>query len=61
MGVVEGGRRIDTHSGAGIFRIIFGIQVESASLVICSFMNIDVTDSFMMEQVVYLKWLLICN
>ena len=59
--VVNGGKRLETHSGVGIFRIIFGIQVESACLAVCSFLNIDVTDSLMMEQVVCLKLLLICN
>ena len=61
MGVVEGGRRLDTHSGVGIFRIIFGIQVESACLAVCSLLNIDVTDSLMIDQVICLKLLLICN
>ena len=61
MGVVDGVRRLKTHCGVGIFRLIFGIQVESACLAVYSLSNIDVTDSLMMEQVVYLKSLLICN
>ena len=61
MGVVDGGRRLETHSGVGIFRIIFGIQVQSACLAGCSFSNIDITDSLMMEKVLCLKLLLICN
>ena len=61
VGVVKGGRRLETYSGVGIFERIFGIQVESASLAVCSLLNIDVTDSLMMEQVVCLKLLLICN
>ena len=44
MGVVDGDRSLDTHSGVEIFRTILGIQVESASLVVCSLLNIDVID-----------------
>ena len=61
LGVIDGGRRFKTHGGVGIFRIIFGIQIESAYLAVCRLLNIDVSDSLMMEQVVYLKLLLICN
>ena len=61
MGVVDGSRRLETHSGVGIFRIIFGIQVESACLAVCSFLNIDATNSLMTEQVVCLNFLLFCN
>ena len=49
MGVVDRGRRIETHCGVGIFRIILGIQVESAYLTVCSLLHIDVTDSLRME------------
>ena len=61
MGVVDEGRRLETHSELGIFRTTFRIEVESECLYIYSFLNIDVTDSLMMEQVVCLKLLLICN
>ena len=61
MGVVDGGRSLKTYGGVGIFKIIFGIQVESSCLAVCSLLNIDVADSLMMEQVVCLKLLLICN
>ena len=61
MDVVDGSRNLKTHSGVGIFRIIFGIKVELSSLAVCSLLNIYVTDSLMMEQVVCLKVLLICN
>ena len=61
MGVVDGGRRLETHSVVRIFRIIFGIQVESTCLAFFSLLNIDVTDSLIMEQVVCRKLLLICN
>ena len=53
MGVVDGGRRLETHSGVGISRIIFEIQVESACLAVCSLLHIDVTDSLMMDQVFF--------
>ena len=45
MGVVDGRRRLETNSGVGIFRIIFGIQVESTCLAVYCFSNIEVTDS----------------
>ena len=61
MVVVDGGRRLKPHSGVGIFRIIFGIQVESACLVVCSLLNIDITDLLMTEQMICLKLFLICN
>ena len=61
LGVVDGGRRLETLSVVGIFRIIFGIQVELACLSVCSFLNIDVTDSLMMDQVFCLKLFLICK
>ena len=32
MGVIDEGRRLETHSGVGIFGIIFGIQLELACL-----------------------------
>ena len=58
MGVVDGGSRLETHGGVGIFRITFGIQVESAYLAFCSLLNIDVTNLLMMEQMVCPKLLL---
>ena len=61
MDVVDGDKRLETHSGVGIFRVIFGIRVESACLAFCSLLNIDVNDSLMMDQVVFLKLSLICN
>ena len=59
IGMIEGGRRLDTYSGVGIFIIIFGIQVESVPLAVCSLLNIDVTNSLIMEQVVCLTLLLL--
>ena len=58
MGVVDERRRLDTYFGVVIFRIILGIQVESACLAVCSLLNIDVTDSLMMDQVICTKMLL---
>ena len=49
MGVADGVRILETYDGVGIFRIIFGIQVESARLSVYSLLNIDVTNSLMME------------
>ena len=50
--IIDGGRRLVTHCGVDIFRIFFGIQVESACLAVCSLLNTDVTDSLMLEHVV---------
>ena len=50
IGVVDGGRRLETRCGVGIFRIILGIQIKSACLAACSLLNVDVTDSLMMGQ-----------
>ena len=61
MGFVDGGRRLETHYGVGILRIILGIQVKSVCLVVCSLLNIDVTNSLMMEQVVCPKLLFFVN
>ena len=61
IGVTDGGRRLETHNGVGIFRLIFGIQVESVCLALCSLLNIDVADSLMMEKAVCTKLLLFCN
>ena len=44
-----------------IFRIILGIEIESACLAVCSLLNIDVSDSLIMKQVVCPKMLLFCN
>ena len=54
-------KRLKPYSGVGIFRTTFGIQVEAVCLAVCSFLNIDVNDSLMTEQVICLKLLLICN
>ena len=40
----------ETHGGVGIFRIILGIQVESACLAVYSLLNKDITDSLMIEH-----------
>ena len=61
MGVTSGGRRLETHCGVGIFIKIFGIHVESAFLAVCSLLNIYVTDSLMIDQVVCPKLLLFCK
>ena len=61
IGVVDGGRRLETYGGVGIFRIIFGILVESAYLAVYNLLNIDVTDSLMMEQLVCPRLLLFCD
>ena len=61
MDIIDGGRKLETHNGVGICRIIVGIQVDSAYPTVCILSYIDVTDSLMMEQVVCLKLLLICD
>ena len=45
MDIVDRDRGLETHGGVGIFRIIFGVQVESAYRAFCSLLNTDVTDS----------------
>ena len=60
MAVVDGGRRFETHGGVGIFRIIFGIQLESACLAVSSLLNTDVTDYFLLEYVIY-HLIFFCN
>ena len=57
MGVVDGGRRFETHCAVGMFRIILGIRVESAYLSVCSLLNKDITEPLMMEQVFFPKML----
>ena len=52
MNVFDRGRRLETHGEVGIFRIILGIQVESACLAVSSLLYIDVTDSLMIEYAV---------
>ena len=61
MGVVNRRRRLETHCEVGIFRITLGIQVESVYISVCSLLNIDITDSLMMEQVVCPMILLFCK
>ena len=61
MGVVDGGRRFETHYGVGRFIIILGIQVESSCLAVCSLLYTDVTDSLMVDYVFFLMVLLLGN
>ena len=61
MNVVDGGKRLETHYGVVIFRIIFGVQVESAYLAVCSLLNTDVTNSLLLEYVVSPTMFLFCN
>ena len=49
MCVVNGGRRLETHGGVGIFRIIYEIQVESVCLAVCSLLDIDAAHSLIVE------------
>ena len=51
MSVADGGRRLETHGGVGIFRIILGVHIESSCLSVCSLLNTYITDSLMMEHV----------
>ena len=61
MGVVDGGRSLKQHGGVEIFKIILGIQIESSCLAGFSLLNIYITDSLMMEQMVCLKLLFILS
>ena len=45
MDVVDRGRRLETYCGVLMFRIILGIQVESACLAVCSLLNTDVEEN----------------
>ena len=52
ISVIGRGRGLEAHGEVGVFIIILGIQVESECLSVCSLLNKDVTDYFMVEHVV---------
>ena len=50
--VIDEDKRLETHGGVLIFRIIFGIQVESLCLATYILLNIDITDSLLIKHAV---------
>ena len=52
MAIVDEGRRMETHGGVGIFRIILVVQVESACLAVFSLLYTDLIWYLMIEYVV---------
>ena len=47
---IDGSRGLETYGRLGVFRIILGIQVESACLAVCSLLNTDITGCLMIDH-----------